>query len=388
MRVVTLLFVVASFAGIMPSLAGAQALGPGCRYATDADHAAMEARGLPKGFQVCPADEKILGIARDFDQWYAQLKQQSPCNKNSCALSCRTRNTGAQVCGPTSRRWNSIGCHPNNQTAIFPTVSHGFAAHIELLRRYCGERGRCTIGRVVQQWTATAGDRPAYANFVSKNSGMPVNKVFDPNDIDLMGRIALAMSCFESGSLPYNVDELRKGLAMAAGGQRVPVPANVGSLLDESLVGGYVSNPAGSPNSRPGSWTYPPTSILGSVYKPPTPPANQLPILAQNDMGISGGAVSAASGNSINVTATLSAFALIVQQTRVRVGQNIVISWTSVGMQSGSCKVTSGGGEIAVANEATKAIPATSVGTVEIILNCTDHTGASVEKRVSVQVQE
>lgn len=388
MRIMALFYALIVVAGSFPLTLHAQALGPGCRYATDADHAAMEARGLPKGFQVCPADEKILGIGRDFDQWYAQLKQQSPCNKNSCALSCRTRNTGAQVCGPTSRRWGSIGCHPNNQTAIFPTVSHGFAAHIELLRRYCGERGRCTIGLVVQQWTATAGDRPAYANFVSKNSGMPVNKVFDPNDIDLMGRIALAMSCFESGSLPYAADDLKKGLAMAGGGKSVPTPANVGALLQESLVGSIASNPADSPNSRPGSWTYPASSILGSTYRPPTPPASPLPILPQSDLGGSANTAGSTNANSTGALTTASAFSIIAQPKYVSAGSSVLVSWTSVGMQPSSCKVTSRGSEIATGNEATKAVPATAVGVVEFVLTCTNHTGASVEKRASVQVQE
>lgn len=387
MQGMALFFALVIVAGSFPHAINAQALGPGCRYATEADHAAMEARGLPKGFQVCPADEKILGIGRDFDQWYGQLKQQSPCNKNTCALSCRTRNTGAQVCGPTSRRWGSIGCHPNNQTAIFPTVSHGFAAHIELLRRYCGERGRCTIGLVVQQWTATAGDRPAYANFVSKNSGMPVNKVFDPNDIDLMGRIALAMSCFESGSLPYNVDDLRKGLAMAGGGKSVPTPANVGALLQESLVGSFASNPTDSPNSRPGSWTYPATSLLGNSYKPPTPPSSPLPILNQFDTGASGNTSQNASATSGNFVGNLSASAILVQPQTATVGSTLLVSWTSVSMQPSSCKVTSGGSEIATGNESTQKVPASTAGTREFILTCTTATGASVEKRATVQVQ-
>lgn len=265
---------------LLPLAVSAQTLAPGCRLATPQDQAEMVARGLPRAFQVCPRDAEILGIGRDFEQWYAQIKSQSPCNRNTCTLSCRTRNTGAQVCGPTATRWNSIGCHPNNRTAIFPTVSHGFAAHIELLRRYCGERGRCTIGSVIQQWTATAGDRSSYASFVSRNAGIPVNQVFDPNDIDLMGRLALAMSCFEAGSLPYNVAELKQGLIMAGGGARVPVPPNVGQLLNESLTGSYAANSGTSPNSHPGSWAYPQSSVSGNNYRPPPPPASPLPVLS------------------------------------------------------------------------------------------------------------
>ena len=351
---------------VLPFVISAQTLGVGCRLSTAQDKAEMAARGIPQKFEVCPEDEKILGIGRGFEQWYEQLKTQSPCNRNTCTLSCRTRNTGAQVCGPTASRWNSIGCHPNNRIAIFPTVPHGFAAHIELLRRYCGERGRCTIGSVVQQWTGTVGDRPAYAAFVSKNAGIPVNQVFDPNDIDMVGRLAMAMACYEAGSLPYSAAELKQGLVMASGGARVPVPANVGQLLNESLTGSYTASPSGLPGSHPGSWTYPLSSITGSTYMPPQPPASPLPII--NQPGSSSGLMNGG-GNS---TYTSSPFANIspiqienssptqstntpsngttpyvprantdtryfassisVQPREAAYGETFVVSWTSVGM--------------------------------------------------------
>lgn len=254
----------------VPHLAFAAVISPGCHATTPDELKALQDRGIPAAYQTCPSDTKDLGVGQNFDQWYAQLKQVSPCNRNSCALSCRTRNTGAQVCGPTAKRWNSIGCHPNNNTAIFPSVAYGFAAHIELLRRFCGERGRCTIASVIQQWST--GNHPEYINFVSRYAGIPYNQVFNPNDIDMMGRIALTMSCFESGSLPYSADELKQGLSMAAGGARVAVPSNVGQLLNDSLQGSYVSNPSYSPSSAPSSWTYPASSVSGSTYVPPTVP--------------------------------------------------------------------------------------------------------------------
>lgn len=257
------------FVVVFPHFVLGATLDAGCHATTPAELKALQDRGIPASYQTCPSDTQTIGVGQNFDQWYAQLKQVSPCNKNSCALSCRTRNTGAQVCGPTAKRWNSIGCHPNNNTAIFPSVAYGFAAHIELLRRFCGERGRCTIASVIQQWST--GNHPEYINFVSRYSGVPYNQVFNPNDIDLMGRIALTMSCFESGSLPYSADELKQGLSMASGGARVPVPSNVGQLLNDSLQGSYVSNPSYSPSSAPSSWTYPASTINSSNnYVPPT----------------------------------------------------------------------------------------------------------------------
>lgn len=323
---------------IIPSSIFAQQPNAGCHLATDAEKAAMVARGIPASFQVCPADMKILGIGQDFEVWYAQLKTQSPCNRNTCTLSCRTRNTGAQVCGPTATRWNAIGCHPNNRTAIFPTASHGFAAHIELLRRYCGERGRCTIGRVVEQWTATVGDRPAYASFVSKNSGMPINQVYDPNDIDLVGRIALSMSCFEAGAMPYDVAELKRGLIMAGGGARVPVPPNVGELLNESLTGSYAENPAGSLNSHPGSWAYSSPTLSGNNYTPPTPPANPLPIINEQ----SGTNQSTGTNSTESNASQLLAATLVAQPAIAKPGGIVLVSWSTVGAEGYRCVVKQG----------------------------------------------
>ena len=364
-----------------PLAISAQTLGVGCRLSTVQDKAEMAARGIPQKFEVCPADEKILGIGRDFEQWYAQLKAQLPCNKNTCTLSCRTRNTGAQVCGPTATRWNSIGCHPNNRTAIFPTVSHGFAAHIELLRRYCGERGRWTIGGVVQQWTATAGDRSAYANFVSRNAGIPVNQVYNPNDIDLVARLAMAMACFEAGSLPYSADELKQGLIMASGGARVPVPSNVGQLLNESMTGGYATNPSYSPNSHPGSWTYPLSSISGNNYNPPrqssgfmsgagnasytsSPFANLSPVpiggtaqIGQPTAGTSSNGTTSYAPTSASSTRYFAS-SIVVQPRVVSSGDTVVVSWTSGG--TSACQIFASSQSIGEGMEGSRTITTSS----------------------------
>lgn len=359
-------------------------ISPGCRAATAADQAQRAARGIPPAFQVCPGDETVLGIGEDFDKWFAQLKATSPCFKNTCTLSCRTRNTGAQVCGATASRWNSIGCHPNNNTAIFPSVSYGFAAHIELLRRYCGEQGRCTIARVVNKWTAVAADRESYAAFVSRHSGIPENQVFDPNDVNLMGRLALSMSCFEAGALPYNAQELKQGLAMAAGGPRVAMPANVGQLLNESLTGSY-SQSAYPPSTPPGSWAYPPTSINGNNNYMPN--YQQMP---QNNSQYQNPYQQNYSNGSTPVGgAGAGAANIMVQPKTVARGQTILVSWTSVNMTKDSCKVTFQDQLFAQGSEGSKPFKTVSsdTGTLTFTLTCTDATGAQSVSRASSAIQ-
>lgn len=377
----------------LPVIATAATLSPGCRAATAEDQKEMVLRGLPASFQVCPQDTLILGIGQDFDQWYARLKTMSPCNRSVCTLSCRTRNTGAQVCGPTATRWNAIGCHPNNNTAIFPSVAYGFAAHIELLRRFCGERGRCTIGSVTQQW-ATA-NQVEYANFVSRAAGIPANQVFNPNDIELMGRLALGMSCFEAGSLPYDVSELKQGLSMAAGGPRVATPANVGQLLNESLTGAYAANPANSPNSHPGSWTYPSSSTFGGNYIPPSyqpgtyqPQTANLPLPQLN--GLSQSSASVGTSTTTGITPASAAGLLIVQPAAVKRGDPIVVSWSSVGMnEQKPCTVALNDAVIVTANSGSKIIQTSdlSSGTKTFTLVCTPVSGKDFKQSATVTVQ-
>lgn len=375
-----------------------QYLGPGCHLASDAEKKEMADRGIPPSFQVCPKDSQILGVGKNFEQWYAQLKSQSPCTSNACTLSCRTRNTGAQVCGPTASRWNAIGCHPNNNTAIFPSVPYGFAAHIELLRRYCGERGRCTIGSVIAQWTGVPGDRPAYASFVSRNAGIPVNQVFDPNDIDLMGRLALAMSCYEAGALPYSVSDLKQGLIMAAGGQRVAVPSNVGQLLNESLTGSYAVNPSYSPSSHPGSWSYVPSTLNGNNYIGPTPPSSPLPLLSQTSaaQGTQQSAQVATQQSSTQASSPASlpvtpSALLIAQPQRVKGGFPVVVAWTSVGTDPNiPCQLSSNAQVIAQGNEGYVSVqtpPVAASTTADFLLQCRAlRDGSLVQQTSSIAV--
>jgi len=349
----------------------------------------------PVDQQVCPGDTLYLGIGENFDQWYAQLKSQSPCSKNTCTLSCRTRNTGAQVCGPVSRKWNSIGCHPNNNTAIFPSVAYGFAAHIDLLRQYCGSKGRCTIASAIQMWApASDGNNPtSYAATVSRWAGVPANQVFNPNDIELMGRIALAMSCVEAGSLPYSVDDLKQGLAMAGGGARVPVPTNVGQLLQDSLTGSYAANTGFTSNAQPGNFQVfpPPTAIGTGTYIAPPPnglnpyqqsaltqPVNTAQAAAAYPSTTNGQQTNSTTGQGTQTGQSGGpASDIKVWPHTLLHGQAVLVYWTSVNMAANTCQVTFQNQQFAQASEGSKLFATMSLnpGTLTFTLRCTDQNG-------------
>ena len=392
---------VISAASLLPGIAFSQTqtLGPGCRAATPQDQLQMIARGLPRAYQVCPGDTAATGVGQNFEAWYARLKTMSPCNRNTCTLSCRTRNTGAMVCSGTSRRWSSIGCHPNNNTAIFPTVAHGFAAHIELLRRYCGGQGRCTILSITQKW-ATANQGP-YAAFVSRAAGIPYNQVFNPNDIDLVGRLALAMSCFEAGALPYSAQELKQGLLMAAGGAMVPVPSNVGELLNQSLSQSFAPAAPVAPVTPFFGPQGPGASAANSAapLPPPIQPvassiaAAQLPPRVSVAEPESSKLVSDLL-NSATLSVVPAALGIVVQPHELARGMQGLVSWTSVGMRRDACKVTvvTGGKEVFVGsgNEGTRPIKigATSkAGELRFALRCFRADGQALEKNATARVK-
>lgn len=372
---VVLLFIIVPF-----SSSSALAISPGCRAATQADMKARLDRGIsPVDQQVCPGDELYLGIGEDFDKWYAQLKTQSPCNKNTCTLSCRTRNTGAMVCSSVAGQWNSIGCHPNNNTAIFPSAAYGFAAHISLLRNYCGKQGRCTIAQIQQKWSTA--NQAAYAAFVSRMSGVPQNQVFDPNDIDLVARLALSMSCFEAGAMPYDVNELKQGISMASGGPKLPVPANVGQLLQESLTGSY------APYANPGTWA--PTQFMGQPFMQPqvgygtnSPQPTSIATQNPNQTAQPVNTVNPTTGtyspnSSIPVPGANPASNIVVWPHVLTRGQTAMVYWTSVNMAKDSCQVQFQNQQFAKSNEGTKPFTTTSFdpGTLTFTLQCSDANG-------------
>jgi hypothetical protein len=393
---------------ILPAALSAATLGPGCRASTPADLQKMKDLGLPQAYEVCPKDQAILGIGDNFEQWYAKLKSQSPCNKSICTLSCRTHNTGAQVCGPIAKKWNAIGCHPNNNTAIFPSDAYGFAAHIDLLRTYCGTHGRCTILSVVGKWAQTnAANQSTYANFVSKNAGIPINQVFDPNDIDLMGRLALAMSCMEAGSLPYNVADLKQGLVMAAGGPKVAVPPNVGQILQQSLQTPYspssplpgITAPFFGENG-PGASTANPQSSAPFSQPAPQPPPPQPPpqsspqtqqtsAIQQFFQGLNG-------GQNNPTAATLSVSNpianIIGQPPVVSLGSSFVVAWSTLGMSTKTpCQVFENTNLLlSQGNNGSKKINTNSgiaPGKLTFTLQCTGANGQPVQKTAQVTVK-
>ena len=86
------------------------------------------------------------------------------------------------------------------------------------------------------------------------------------------------------------------------------------------------------------------------------------------------------------VSTSRSALKLLVQPAVVRSGRTALLAWTSVGMQSGSCRVRTGSSSIANSNEGSRVSAQLFEGTT-FVLECKDHTGATVASEAVVQVE-
>lgn len=195
------------------------------------------------------AGAKQLGP--EFMQWCQQFMAQYGTGSGRCGLACNTRNSGAQVCGPTASQFGAQGCHSNNRTAIFPSHEQGIGAHAALLRNYCSRQGRCTLARVTEKWAPAShfnpsapgsrNDPTSYANTVAKWLQMSPSQVFDPNNIDQMAKIVVGMSRLENGSVKFTCNEAVKGMHMAFGLTPVVAgPAGIGSLIEGNTATGQL----------------------------------------------------------------------------------------------------------------------------------------------------
>ncbi len=205
------------------------------------------------GIHTPVADAAETGLSPAFMQWCEQFMATNARGSGQCKLACETRNPGAQVYNPIARQFGSTGFSQNNRTAIFPSVVHGIAAHIALIRDMCtrgrpdgcnrggGARPRCTLIELKQVWAPSChvnpaapgfrNDPSAYANTVARWVGIQPNQVFNPSDKEMMAKIALASARIEIGFVNYNCQQLAQGTAMAYG--QIPpgdVPADVGQL--------------------------------------------------------------------------------------------------------------------------------------------------------------
>lgn len=88
--------------------------------------------------------------------------------------------------------------------------------------------------------------------------------------------------------------------------------------------------------------------------------------------------------------AAQSASLIIAQSSRVSRGQTTLISWTSVHMKAGSCKISSDGTILGTSTEGSRNLPrdlTQQVGDITITFTCTSETGTEKETNVIISVE-
>jgi hypothetical protein len=211
--------------------------------------------------QAIPLPSSSSSLSPQFMQWCQNFMATKNRSGAQCKLACETKNPGAQVIGTISKQFGGTEKHSNNNTAIFPSVVHGIAAHVALIRDMCtrgrrdgcsggASKPRCTLVELKQIWAPVCHNNASapgfqnnpssYANTVANWVGMQSNQVFNPSDMDQMAKIALASARVEVGFINYTCEQLAQGVSMAYG--KIPPgaePADVGALksLTASIEG-------------------------------------------------------------------------------------------------------------------------------------------------------
>src|SRR5205085_1859367 len=128
-----------------------------------------------------------------------------------------------------------------------------------------------------------------------------------------------------------------KGLEMAGGGARVPVPANVGQLLNDSLQGGYAPSAHLPLASQYGGGVFPAQSPMTSF--PPSssgfplsgmPPSQSFPNPGASNY------IQYDPNTSTPLANANSALDIRVWPRTIYQGQTLLVYWTSVNMPQNS----------------------------------------------------
>ena len=326
------------------------------------------------------------------------------CANNPGTLTCRTNNPGALTWSAWEAKYGGQPCGQNNNTTCFPTLDQGLAAKIGLLigPKYFGGDNNTILSALCNGYATNAAgnDCVAYANYVSRQSGIAATQTIDPQNPQQMGSIVMAMSRYENGrSVPYTPDQLQNALSLVYGGQ---LPAGTPGFVP-TFQGGTnnpgvgLSLPFAVLSGNNGVYTNTYGSPFGSVYTPVStggPVSTGSPVSTGNPVS-TGGVISTTNTTPV---ATVSAPAanpvasIIVQPVSPLANNPITVSWSSFGMQPNNpCRVliqdASSTQTIKQSNEGSQVITASHPGTFTFTMQCLAIGGASIQQATSVSVR-
>lgn len=297
------------------------------------------------------------------------------CGSWNNSLTCRTNNPGALVCGSIASQYGAIGCDPNNNTAVFPTVEAGIAAQARLLTssaRYFGSGTNSILGAFCNGYSTS--NCSEYAAFISAQTGIPINQTIDPNNAAQIAAIMMASSRFENGrGVIYTADQLQTGLLAGYGLGSLPqgTPGYVPGLAQGIAAGPGFTSPlnvwGGSSPALVGSYGSPLMTAVPVGYTAPpsyqsAPPAPPQTIPLQTAPTLQGSA----------------ALNIVLQPTSTAPGSQVLVSWTSLGTNGAPCSVLLGTTTVAQGSSGTTRIAAPNVrGAYAFTLVCQSSAGSA-----------
>jgi len=374
------------------------------------DRAHLEqVRAQTTGFGTAPAAQPQSRVAETLAPMCQQLGGcGQACAYRPSSLVCRTNNPGAVVDSAIARRFGCSACGQTNNTACCPTMEQGVALQTALLsssNRYFASGNNSILGAICNGYAEA--NCQQYAYFVARQVGVSPHTTIDPKNTEMMGRIVMAMSRFENGNgVIFTPQQLQSGMQMAFGGLPAGTPGFSSRFVTGTGDSGLQyrspfsigSSPVGyaQPASYGGGVPYPSYgsgygSGFGGSYaggytpypqpQPAQPTPNPVPIRP-----------TPTPTPTPNPPAPVQPIATIIAQPKeVMRGANIIVSWSSVGMnQSTPCQVVMNVGssseQIAIGNEGTRTISDARANT-EFVLRCTALSGSVHVDRTSVIVR-
>src|SRR3990167_1165025 len=340
----------------------------------------------------------------------------SVCLSNPYSLTCEGKNPGALTFSPWQSKYGGRPCGLNNNTTCFDTIEGGIAAQANLLTtnpRYFAGGNNTILGAFCNGYSTS--NCAQYAAFISAQTGIPMNQTIDPNNTRQIAAIMMASSRFENGrGVIYTPEQLQKGLEVAFGGAQLPEgtpgyvartvygtnggtqfgsPFNLSPTASPATVGdgsafGYGGQPPVAPSSNsqqqqtapaPQNQNATQSPVAAPKPWPPTATSTAAEELARAIQDPSG-------GNAANRLVNI-----IVEQTEVKRGDSVQVSWTSIGMRSEEpCELRAGSNVIARMNRGTATFgtsATTRVGSLVFYLSCTTASGATFQRTAAVMVR-
>lgn len=136
----------------------------------------------------------------------------------------------------TGDKWRGLSSEQTDgRFAQFETAIWGIRAAAVLIQNYQTKRNLSTINQIISRWAPDhENDTNNYANFVSKQTGIPADETRDWTQYDNLRPLLEAMIQMENGLQPYTDAEFDKALTLAG----VEVPARPSRTMKGAAIAG------------------------------------------------------------------------------------------------------------------------------------------------------